>query len=237
MKSLNGFNMILLSILSVSICSADEPQDRPQSKRRVDPIYPALLKAAGIEGNVTVRVMVNEQGGVDDVVTVNASNPAFVPATLNAVKQWTFVPATSEGKPIKAEVTIPFKFKLGEEGYKSGYEDLMKLKEDAVELVQGKMTEEALSRIDADSYIVIGNRIEHLSGLMEDQGKRGLLLEGPETKVVSTRLKANFSVDSAFLVLVTKPDSSRAERYHTVVFFKSEAGDWKIYAWHTSVRR
>jgi TonB family protein len=237
MKSLRWLVLIFVFILSVSLCAAEEPQQMPQAKNRVAPNYPALLKAAGIEGEVVVRVMVNEQGGVDDVVTLRASNPDFVPATLDAVKQWTFIPASRDGKPIKAEVTIPFKFKLGEGGYKSGYEDLMKLKENTVQLVQGKTTEEILSQIDAEAYIVIGNRMEHLPGLVRDKGKRGLLLEGPESKVVSTRLKADFSVDSAFLVLVTKPDSTSAERYHTIVFFKSEAGNWKIYAWHTSLRR
>src|SRR5450759_498460 len=104
---------LLILGTAVILLAKDDPQEMLQVKKRVDPKYPAILKVAGIEGEVSVRVSVNEEGTVEKAETIKASNPDFIPATIEAVKQWEFTPATDNGKPIKAEVTIPFKFKLG----------------------------------------------------------------------------------------------------------------------------
>lgn len=225
---------VLATAFTFFVRMADPPQDMPRVKHSVNPVYPAVLKAAGIEGTVYVTAKVNEKGGIDSVVAVKSSHPDFIPATIEAVKQWTFTPAMKDGKPIKAEVTIPFKFTLAEG--KSRGEDLMKLQDYAIQLLQGQSNDEILSHIDPEANIIIGSTMENLLGLVKDKGKRSRLVEGPESKLDFSQLKTNFTEDSAYLLLRMKPGSMKAGRFHTMVFFKSKNGEWKIYSWQTSAQ-
>jgi TonB family protein len=225
---------VLATSFTLVMRMADPPQDMPRVKQSVNPVYPAVLKAAGIEGTVYVTAKVNEKGGIDSVVAVKSSHPDFIPATIEAVKQWTFMPAMKDGKPIKAEVTIPFRFALAEG--KSGAEALMKLKDSAVQLLQGKSTDDFVSHIDPEANIVIGGKMENLLRLVKDKEKRSMLVEGPESKLDFSQLRTSDKDDSAYLLLRMKPGGAKADRFHTVVFFKSKSGEWKIYSWQTSAQ-
>ena len=220
---------------SAGILLANEsPQEMLQIKKRVDPKYPAILKQAGIEGDVDLKLAVNEQGKVDKAEAVKASNADFIPAAMEAVKQWEFTPATDNGKPIKAEVLIPFKFRLGPDSYKSGSEALFKLKDDALRILRGELTEELKSLVDVESYAVIGGNFEHLQSLLADRHKSTLLVEGKATKIEMSRLKTDDKKNTAYLILKTKPGPKRANRFHTIVFMQNSPGEWKLVSWHAS---
>lgn len=210
------------------------PQETPQVKKRVDPKYPAILKQAGIEGDVDVTVTINDQGQIQKIEASNASDPRFIPAAMEAVRQWEFAPATKGGVPIKAEITIPFKFRTGADAYKSGHEALFKLKDDVLEILRGELSEELKHFIDPEAYVITGSLHQPLLGLLTDKQKNSLLVEGKGTKIEFSRLRTDATEKTAYLVLKTIPEKSTAPRFHTVVFMQGSAGKWKIETWHVS---
>ncbi len=207
-------------------------QDQPEVKKRVEPWYPELLKLAGIEGKVILNVFINEQGKVEKTKILESTHEAFSEAAVKAAKQWEFLPAMKDGKPIKAEVTIPFRFKLAEGSGKPKPEELMQLQEDVHKLLRGEATDSVKSHIGTTAYAVVGNRYEYLSPLFSDKAKKDLLIEGHDCKIEMSRLVVGDGGDMAYLVLKTRPAAGKAERYHTVVFEKSHDGKWTISAWH-----
>ena len=78
------------------------------------PVYRALASypeaALGIEGTILVRVHVDTQGQVRDAKIIEGGNPALEWAAMDAARRWRFQPATRNGQPVEAEVTIPFRF-------------------------------------------------------------------------------------------------------------------------------
>ncbi len=207
------------------------PQDMPQVKKQVPPHYPELLQRAGIEGEVLLQATIDETGKVVSIKTMKSTNMDFIEAAAEALKKWEFAPAMKEGKPIKAEVTIPFKFKLAEKSGEALREELMNLQKDVHKLLQGEPTDGVKTKIGKSAYAIIGNKQEYLASLFSDKSKWSLLIEGPESKIENTRLAVGDAGDMAFLVLKTKPSATRAERFHTVILSKSKEGSWTISAW------
>lgn len=81
------------------------------------PTYRATIEypqtAEGIDGTVTVKATVDANGNVVDARVEEGGNPALDEAALSAARKWRFQPATRNGVPIQAEVTIPFRFSTG----------------------------------------------------------------------------------------------------------------------------
>lgn len=77
------------------------------------PKYPPLAREAGIEGTVSIRVLVSEEGKViaADVLSSDVT-PAMNKAALAAAKKCRFSPAKQRTIPVKAHVMIPFHFRL-----------------------------------------------------------------------------------------------------------------------------
>ncbi len=226
---------LLLSVLVVQAgFGAADPQDMPKVKKQVQPLYPAVLKKAGIEGLVEMKVVVNEKGKVGKTEVVSATNPDFVGAVTEAVKQWEFIPAEKDGKPIAAEVIIPFKFKLASDSYKSKNEELDKLEESVRHLLRGEESGNLAGQVDSQATVIIGKRHESLLALLSDKSKRELLVEGPKTEVEFSRLTIDNSEDSAVMMVKSGPTKGKTEHFHTIVLMKSPSGIWRINAWQVS---
>jgi TonB family protein len=76
---------------------------------KVQPIFPASAKEAGITGTVVIEVMVDENGDVR--ATRAQSGPRQLwNAARSAAQQWKFRPATDEGKPVKMVGELYFRF-------------------------------------------------------------------------------------------------------------------------------
>jgi len=92
----------------------DEPARRLAT---VAPIYPAPLRAAGLEGAVRVAFIVDTVGRVEpaSVRTVAASHAGFVESAEAAVRAQQFAPARKGGRPVRtlAEVTVRFTLDAG----------------------------------------------------------------------------------------------------------------------------
>jgi TonB family protein len=73
----------------------------------VDPIYPPAAKAKGIQGTVSLKGMIGTDGRAHDLKVVSGPS-ALVGAAEDAVRKWTFTPATFDGKPR----AVPWEFHL-----------------------------------------------------------------------------------------------------------------------------
>jgi TonB family protein len=232
MKTFSVLMMTVICALCLTGTAMTGPQDMPEVKKQVAPTYPTILKEAGIEGKVLLKVLIDEQGFVAKAETVKCEHPAFAEAAITAVKQWVFTPAMKDGKPIKAEVTIPFMFKLGDKGLKSKHGNLLQLQDDIIKFLRGEAGDNVKGRVGTTAYAVVGNTYGSLTSFFSDGAKKNLLIEGPDSVVGFKRSVLGDAEDMAYLLLKTKPAPGKPERYHTVVFVKSPEGEWKISAWH-----
>jgi len=81
------------------------------SQVRASMKYPEIAKESGIEGRVTVKVLVGENGNVIKVGSVNG-NDVFADEVKEKASDLQFTPGLQNGKPVKVWVNVPFNFKL-----------------------------------------------------------------------------------------------------------------------------
>jgi TonB family protein len=77
----------------------------------VAPIYPDVAQLAGIEGDVTLRILVTRDGTVGDVSPI-AGPPVLARAGMRAVEQWRYLPARVQGYPVDVVTTVTLAFRL-----------------------------------------------------------------------------------------------------------------------------
>lgn len=83
--------------------------DQPSIAKSVAPEYPASARLRGIEGRVTIDCIVDAQGKVLAVGSVDKEHPELVSAALAAVQQWEFTPPTGRDEtPFLVRVPINF---------------------------------------------------------------------------------------------------------------------------------
>lgn len=81
--------------------------------RKIDPVYPQKMLAAGQPGSVTLQVGVNEEGKVWSVKAFRSEDDEFVKAAIDAVKQWRVEPLVIDNKPSPQSFTCTFNFFKG----------------------------------------------------------------------------------------------------------------------------
>jgi protein TonB len=85
----------------------------PLYERNPSPPYPPRAKKLGMEGTVTLRVLVGENGEALEVQVEQGSGFALLDyAALGAVKKWQFVPGFENGRPVAMWVQVPVRFEL-----------------------------------------------------------------------------------------------------------------------------
>lgn len=85
----------------------------PEGAENPPPQYPVLARRLGCEGLVVVTVRVSRRGEPLTVVVKKSSGHEILDeAAADAVRRWTFKPATVNGMAIEAELHIPIRFKL-----------------------------------------------------------------------------------------------------------------------------
>lgn len=85
---------------------------KPEPIKTVLPEYPEVARKAGLEGKVTIAVIVDENGNVIHAEVINSSNQVFNEAALKAAYGYKFKPGMMKDKKVKVKVIIPFAFKL-----------------------------------------------------------------------------------------------------------------------------
>ena len=78
--------------------------------QKVQPIYPLEAQAKGITGEVKIRVSINQEGHLGEVVALSG-HPLLQAAALAAVKQWRWRPTMIDTDgPVYVQGTLTFHF-------------------------------------------------------------------------------------------------------------------------------
>ena len=79
----------------------------------VEAPYPPKMLCQGKTGTVVVQLVVEKDGSVSSVDIIGGSGqPEFERAVMQVAYQWTFVPATRNGRPVRAYATRTYRFAL-----------------------------------------------------------------------------------------------------------------------------
>lgn len=77
----------------------------------VMPEYPDAARQAGIEGNVTLRVLIGRAGTVDEAQPLRG-NPVLQRSAVRAVEQWRYAPLLIDHRPTGVVTTVTLAFRL-----------------------------------------------------------------------------------------------------------------------------
>ena len=81
--------------------------------KQMKPIYPALAKAARVQGTVKLDVKISTGGTIEDIKLISGP-PLLVQAALNAVNTWMYKPYLVDGKPVEVLTTVNVNFTLSQ---------------------------------------------------------------------------------------------------------------------------
>jgi periplasmic protein TonB len=77
------------------------------------PQYPAIAKAARVQGVVVVQATISKAGLIENLRIISGP-PMLRQAALDAVRTWRYKPYLLNGEPVEVETTINIVFNLGE---------------------------------------------------------------------------------------------------------------------------
>jgi protein TonB len=90
--------------------SVDTP---PKVVKRSPIIYPELARKQGVSGYVSMNVLINENGRVEDVQILDSEpSDVFDLMADSTIRQWQFEPATYNGKKVQVWAAQKIVFKL-----------------------------------------------------------------------------------------------------------------------------
>jgi len=78
--------------------------------KKVQPIYPASAKSAGIQGAVKLDVTISKEGVPEDLRVVSSPSDDLSQSALDGVRQWRYRPTLLNGQPVAiiTEVTVNY---------------------------------------------------------------------------------------------------------------------------------
>jgi TonB family protein len=82
-------------------------------KSKVQPVYPAEAKAAGIQGSVVLHAIIGTDGKIQSL-NVLSGPPELTQSAMDAVSQWVYKPYLINGEPTSVETTITVNYSFGE---------------------------------------------------------------------------------------------------------------------------
>ncbi len=86
-------------------------EEQPRVTQQAMPEYPDIARQAGMEGNVTVMMVVGTDGRVESVQVI-AGPPVFHEAAIEAARRVVFTPARQNDRPVRVKVNQTIKFRL-----------------------------------------------------------------------------------------------------------------------------
>ena len=75
--------------------------------------YPEVARLAGIEGNVVVRLVIDETGTPSDPKVLRSAGQILNDAAIEALLKQRFTPGRQRGRPVKVQMSFPVRFRLG----------------------------------------------------------------------------------------------------------------------------
>jgi TonB family protein len=86
------------------------PVKHPVLTHKVMPVYPASILRSHAHGTVAIEAIVDTEGYIKDPRVIASTDEEFSRAAIGAVEQWSYTPATLEGKPVRAIFTVHVEF-------------------------------------------------------------------------------------------------------------------------------
>ena len=86
----------------------------PRFVHRESPVYPFMARKLGKEGSVVLRIVLDAEGRLQSIETVDASGFGFTEAARAAIRKSTFAPAVRNGRAEPSQVLVPVRFVLNE---------------------------------------------------------------------------------------------------------------------------
>jgi protein TonB len=93
-----------------ALVTLEEVDSPPRLVGVVKPVYPPLARKARVGGLVLLRVLVSEKGAPQQVEVVRRAPAGLTESALDAVRKWTFAPATKGGVAVRTWLTVPIPF-------------------------------------------------------------------------------------------------------------------------------
>jgi TonB family protein len=84
----------------------------PVALTRVEPRYPEHLRQMRVSGLVILELAIAETGALEHIGVLKSVAADMDIAAIQAVRQWTFQPATLDGKPVPVLFNVSVNFKL-----------------------------------------------------------------------------------------------------------------------------
>jgi protein TonB len=90
----------------------EPPVVAPVALTRVEPRYPEHLRQMRVGGIVILELAISETGAVEHIAVLKSVAADMDISAIQAVRQWTFQPATLDGKPVPVLFNVSVHFKL-----------------------------------------------------------------------------------------------------------------------------
>ena len=84
----------------------------PALVHRVEPDYPDAARRAHVQGVVILDAVITSTGEVEEVRVLKSVNPLLDDAAARAVRQWTYRPATLDGRAVRVRLTVTVTFSI-----------------------------------------------------------------------------------------------------------------------------
>ena len=84
----------------------------PRKITAVPATYTEVARKEKIQGVVVLLATIDEEGAVEDVQVVQGLPYGLTEQAIESLKQWTFEPATLDGKPVAVFYNLTFRFRL-----------------------------------------------------------------------------------------------------------------------------
>jgi protein TonB len=85
----------------------------PQLLRQFRPAYPALARAARVQGTVQIQALLARDGSVQSA-KVAQGHPLLASAALDAVRQWRYAPTLLNGEAVEVILLVDVNFTLSQ---------------------------------------------------------------------------------------------------------------------------
>jgi protein TonB len=84
----------------------------PEILRRVEPQYPEAARKARIEGTVILDAVIAATGKVEEVRVIRSAGKLLDDAAAEALRRWTYRPATLNGRSVRVLLTVTVDFRV-----------------------------------------------------------------------------------------------------------------------------
>jgi TonB family protein len=92
--------LALSSVLGAHSLAQSSPEEgKRKVKTKVAPVYPELAKRMNVAGRVKIEVIITPEGRVKSTRALGG-HPLLVQASIDALKEWRFVPAPEESTQV-----------------------------------------------------------------------------------------------------------------------------------------